>query len=214
VEESDPVSLCQLMKSGSRILLALLLMLGGPCSARAKPLQLVQNGKSEYAILLPVKALPCVRLAGEELRRCVKVSSGAELAIVEEKEALPCKAILLGGAGGAFGKYPAETGRLANEGFFIKRVGEAVYIAGLDSAHDPMQVLVGAPYGTLFGVYEFLEPQRSPDAGAEQLFSSTPWTTWPGPAVWTGRKWSCAVAATALIQSFRSWLASGCVVRN
>src|SRR2546421_6299043 len=70
-----------------------LCLVGAVCQLASADVTIISNGKSDYAISIPVNASPPVRLAAEEIVRYVKQMSGATLEIKPGE--LSGKAILL-----------------------------------------------------------------------------------------------------------------------
>jgi hypothetical protein len=111
----------------------------------AAPLILVENGRSEYGIRVAPDAEPAVKWAEEELRRVVKLATGADLKLA-----------------GAGADAPAirlqSDASLPHDGFAIERDGRDVVIRGNDrlSPRDAAEWFVPS-HGTLYGTLEFLE---------------------------------------------------------
>lgn len=96
---------------------------------------LVQDGKTDYCIILDSHASPSEHWAASELKRFITEMSGAVLPYCPDSRSRPEHAIIIGG-------MPSN---VHSEGFLIKTVGSRVMIAG-----DPVR-------GTMYGVYAFLE---------------------------------------------------------
>ena len=109
------------------------------CSA-ADSIVLVQNGQSDYSIVLPENAHPLEQKAATELSNYLAKISGATLPIVAEPAAVE-KGVYLGQTNQA-GRIPPEP---ATVRYFTD--GPNLIILG------------GAPQSTLFAVYEFLEKE-------------------------------------------------------
>jgi len=76
-------------------LVALLMLLVIPV-AEVAALDLVVDGRSDYAIVLAADAIPAEQFAAEELANHLEEMSGAKLPIVTDAEHLPRHTILLG----------------------------------------------------------------------------------------------------------------------
>jgi hypothetical protein len=114
----------------------------------ATALTLVEDGKSDYVIVLPNDAIPAEEFAAEELAAHFRAMSGAQLPVVRSVDPLPEHAILLGPS-----PHLEDLGveldakALGKEGYTLRVVGDRLVIAG------------GRPRGTLYGVYALLEDQ-------------------------------------------------------
>ncbi len=105
---------------------------------------LVENGKSEYAIVLPAQAAVTEQTAAAELQAYLQKISGIKLPVVN-KENYSGKAIYIG--------QSPETAKLLGIDFatckpdeiILKRVGDNLVLSG------------DRPRGVLYAVYEFLE---------------------------------------------------------
>ncbi len=109
------------------------------------PMYIVENGKSEYSIVIDENADECILTAANELQTYLKKISGAELEIVDETVFEGEKAIILGET--ELGESIKEIDRtqINEDGFRLYSNGGYLLIAGEDSR------------GTLYGVYTFLE---------------------------------------------------------
>lgn len=115
-------------------------------STLAKPIVLVDEGKSPYRIIIPVDAIPSEHYATEELQRYLERISGVELPIATDDQPMTDFEILLGD-----NKHLHSLGlqvdsvKLGSEGFLLKTFNSHLVIVG------------GRPRGTLYGVYTLLE---------------------------------------------------------
>ena len=114
----------------------------------ADPIRIVLDGQPRAAVVLPADADGQTEAAARLLVEYVKQSSGAELSIVKGPVPEPAKqpvAIHVGRSEHVDRLHP-ELDQLDDDGFVIHGV-------------DPSQVIIAGPtpYGTEFGVYEFLE---------------------------------------------------------
>lgn len=120
-----------------------------PGSAAAAPaaagsLRLVDNGTSDYVVVVNKDAGPSEKWAAAELAAHLKQMSGAELKVVEATEA-PAKAVVLGFGPAAQAAGLQNDESLGSQGFVIRTVGQRLVIAG------------GRQAGTMYGVFTLLE---------------------------------------------------------
>lgn len=113
------------------------------------PIELIEQGKSEYVIVLSESANECERFAAQELQSFVKESAGATLPIINDRAvgySSRSKYISIGQTRLLeSAKLNLNYSVLNLDGFYIKSVGNVIFITG---ARDR---------GTLYGVYDFLE---------------------------------------------------------
>jgi hypothetical protein len=109
-------------------------------------MNLVQDGRSDYCIVLSKDASPSEHWAASELKQFIGEMSGAVLQYAEDNGQVPQKAILLGDSKAlqSLG-VNVDFADLGEEGFTIKTIGDRIIIAG------------GRLRGTMYGAYEFLE---------------------------------------------------------
>jgi hypothetical protein len=122
------------------VLLLLALLVVGVAQAQ---ITLTQNGQSAYVIVRPADAIPSEQRAAAELQGFIGEVTGAMLPIVDDRQPLPERALVLGKVAGL--PFAVNVDDLGQEGFVMRTQGERVYIIG------------GRPRGTLYGVYQFLE---------------------------------------------------------
>ena len=128
-------------------------------AAPAGAVRIVDEGRSDYQVVLPGAAIPAERFAAEELVVHLEKMTGAKLPIVDETDALPAHAILLGPSRHLKGLgVEVDWDKLGKEEHLIRAVGDRLVIAG------------GRPRGVLYGVYALLEDQLgcrwyAPDTG-------------------------------------------------
>jgi len=112
-------------------------------------LSLVQDGRTEYVVVVASNAIPSERYAAAELAKYVEQMTGARLAVVKDDTPPQAREIVLGAANARLSwlgiRPPAD--RWGYDGFWVKTAGRRLILAG-----DP-------PRGTLYAVYEFLEAQ-------------------------------------------------------
>ncbi len=118
---------------------AFAITLSGPAAAS---LTLVEDGRSDYVIVVGREASPSERFAAEELQTHIEQMSGATLPIVVRDDTVAARAVTIG-AGAS--PVPLDLDGLGTDGFILRTAGRRVIIAG------------GAKRGTLYGVYTFLE---------------------------------------------------------
>ena len=100
-----------------------------------------------------------VDYAANELRRCLALATGKEVPLV--KKATPGKCTIVVGDGELTRKAGIDVGKLPEEGFYIRRLGNMLFIAGRDDRAARMGKYATAARffqrGTLSGTYDFLE---------------------------------------------------------
>ncbi len=109
------------------------------------PMYIVQNGESDFAIVIADGADECILTAADELQTYLKKISGAELAIVAESEFDGKNAIVLGETALQKSIRDIDCSAIKEDGFRLYSNGDYLLITGEDSR------------GTLYGVYTFLE---------------------------------------------------------
>lgn len=133
------------------------MLLVTPTQAKDRRLMLVDQGKSDYVIVVAPGALETPKFAARELQTYVEKVSGAKLPIADK---LPAgkKPVFVGQSEftKALGLSAEE---LRPEGFLIRTVGDAVAIIGRDTRGSPLNMhWKSAPQtGTYYGVCAFLE---------------------------------------------------------
>jgi hypothetical protein len=109
---------------------------------------LVQQGRSDWRIVIATNAAPAERYAAEELQRYLERISGARLEISSETTPVAAHEIVVGKSSRLDGLKPAlDFAKLGSDGFVLRSGGGRLVIAG------------GGPRGTLYGVYALLEDQ-------------------------------------------------------
>ncbi|MBN2584264.1 MAG: DUF4838 domain-containing protein [Planctomycetes bacterium] len=121
------------------------LVLAAVASCTAADVTLVQDGKSDYVVVLPAEASPSEKWAAEELVNHVKEMSGATLPVQTAGAEVPEKAIVLGFGDAAKSVGVEADTSLGSDGFIIRTVGSRLVIAG------------SRVRGTLYGVYTLLD---------------------------------------------------------
>ena len=100
-----------------------------------------------------------VDYAANELRRCLRLATGKEVPLV--KKATPGKFTIIMGDGETTRRAGIDVGKLPEEGFYIRRVGNMLFIAGRDDQTARVgKYAASARFfkrGTLSGMYDFLE---------------------------------------------------------
>jgi len=126
----------------------LLILANSALAVQASPAELVlaENGRSAYQIVLPQNASPAVKHGAEELQMFLQQMSGAKLPIVDDREPLGPKEIVLG-RNAHLEKLGVtiDFASLGKEGYVIRTVGEHLVIAG------------GPVRGAMYGIYGLLE---------------------------------------------------------
>lgn len=119
----------------------------------AQPLALAQAGRSRYVIYRDPTSPPSVSTAADELQRVIKASTGAELPIVDQ----PAERMICLGDNASSRAVGLKANELPDDAFrWLTRNGN-LYIAGKDLPDDKPPQRGWTSYGTLYGVYDFLE---------------------------------------------------------
>ncbi len=105
------------------------------------PIYIVEDGVSDYTIVIADDADECIITAVGELQTYIEKISGAKLECVKESAYEGSKAILLGETG----LCDVDTSSIKEDGFILLADGDNFVIEGPNSR------------GTLYGVYTFLE---------------------------------------------------------
>lgn len=141
-------------------IITLVVLAGGGCSSSRIPekgaapgLDLARNGSSPYSIYHGKDAPASVREAAGEIRRVIKISTGAELPIVQD----PREPMIALGDTPAARRAGLDPARMPEEGFRIKTAGRNIFIAGRDTAEGERTPGGGFSDGTYYGAMEFLE---------------------------------------------------------
>ena len=140
------------------VFVLIVLLLAG--SGYADGFDIVRDGKATTMIVIPDKAVDCVKRAAEELQYYVKEASGATLEIVNESAGAKTEqgCIYLGGCEAAK-QAGIVTDKLTRNGFIIKTIGSDLFLAGRDTAYAWTAHDYPAETGTLLAVYNFLDRQ-------------------------------------------------------
>jgi len=126
--------------------MVLVLCAGGVARAAEGELTLVQDGRSDYRIVLPAKPSVTEKKAAEELQAFIKQISGATLPLVADSQPAAAKEIVIGaGPRLAAAGVAVDGKRLGRDGYALKTVGDKLFIVGFNRL------------GALYGVYGFLE---------------------------------------------------------
>lgn len=113
----------------------------------ASAITLAKDGETEYVIVIAADAIPAEKTAARELAGTLKQVTGAEFAVVSERQAAPgTRQILVGPSNRARSVAPdVNWGSLAADETVVRTAGNTLIMAG------------GRPRGTLYAVYTFLE---------------------------------------------------------
>ena len=104
-----------------------------------KPLRLVENGQSNYKIVVSQSEPSSEVYAAKELQKYIAQISGKTLDIISDQQAPSGNEIIVGNT--VRKTFPTD---LVSDGFILQTVGNNVYITGQNR-------------GVIYGVYEFLE---------------------------------------------------------
>ncbi len=129
----------------STIVLAVLSLL--PANTPGNDIVLVEDGRSDWVIVLPAKPAPVESTAAGELQKHLEESTGAKLPIVAEGNVPAGKRKIFVGPSAEATKLlgSLDLGSLGHDGIVVKTAGDALVLAGRP------------PRGTLYAVYTFLE---------------------------------------------------------
>jgi len=120
--------------------------LSAPVGTAKKPVVLVKDSTSAYAICISEAASPSEARGAQELQRFIQEMTRARLPIVTDVGKLPHRLILVGNSRALEKlKLKIPFRELGPEGFVLKTAGNHLVIAG------------GKQRGTMYGVYTFLE---------------------------------------------------------
>lgn len=122
------------MKTRNLFLFALILCFLG-CSNKNQ-LILVENGQSDYEIVIPEKSDETIEKAARELQKYIELISTVNIAVVSENKNVSGKKKII---------VKEDSGLAAPQTVLFKSEGDNVVISG------------GSPQSTLYVVYEFLE---------------------------------------------------------
>lgn len=108
---------------------------------------------SEYVIYYENSVPASVKTAAKDLQKYIRKSTGIELKIVHS----PVHGMIALGDNPSLRKIGIDPDSFAYEEFIIRTVGKDLFIAGRDLKNDIQTPLRGYSFGTMYGVYEFLE---------------------------------------------------------
>ena len=115
-----------------------------------EPYKLVENGDTEYAIVLPDNADATLTLAGQELASFFAEATGATLNIVSDGAYSNYDAIISIGNTKAFATSGVTMGEMTYDGYHIERKDNAIYLNANTS-----QGCLYAVYGLLDELFEY-----------------------------------------------------------
>ncbi|MBR1974340.1 MAG: DUF4838 domain-containing protein [Clostridia bacterium] len=115
-----------------------------------EPYKLVENGATEYAIVLPDNADETLTLAGQELASFFAEATGATLNVVSDGAYSDYDAIISIGDTKAFAASGVTMGEMTSEGYHIERKDNAIYL----NANTSRGCLYGV-YGLLGELFEY-----------------------------------------------------------
>jgi len=115
-----------------------------------EPYKLVENGVTEYAIVLPDNADATLTLAGQELASFFAEATGATLNVVSDGAYSDYDAIISIGNTNAFAASGVTMGEMTSDGYHIERKNNAIYLNANTS-----QGCLYAVYGLLDELFEY-----------------------------------------------------------
>ncbi|MEC5143695.1 DUF4838 domain-containing protein [Chitinophaga sp. 212800010-3] len=134
-------------------------LLYGACQQNGKELMLVQQGKSNYVIVIPEQATKAESKAAGIFQDYIQRISGAKLALIKENEyKQDAPAVFIGNTA-----HSAGPATIKNEGYYTGTSNKLLYIRG------------GSGQGVVYGVYHILEAYmgcRKYDQGPAQVPTS------------------------------------------
>jgi hypothetical protein len=142
-------------KIAPSILAGINLAVAAATVSRAAGVELVRDGKSLAAIVIPEQPLPVESYAAKELQYHIARSTGAQVQVIAESEAVSVTNHIYLGHCKAADAVKLDPAALPGNGYLIKTVGHDLFICGKDSRGEPLDL--DTHEGTLFGVYELLE---------------------------------------------------------
>lgn len=107
---------------------------------------IIEDGKTDYSIIISENAKPVEKTAAEELSKYLKKMSGADIPVVSDSAEESENEIIIGNTDRDV-YSGVDFAELGEEGFCLKAVGKKLLIAG------------GSERGVIYGVYTFLEEQ-------------------------------------------------------
>ena len=132
--------------------------LGRAQRANKTPLVLVKEGIPQFDIITAAKPTPVARYAAQELQHHFFLATGKKVNILRNKKGTR-PAIHIGDTP-LSRRYGVTPSMMQDEHFVLARVGNDIIISGGDDPKASLRTILsikGAPLGTLYGVYEFLE---------------------------------------------------------
>jgi hypothetical protein len=117
---------------------------GPPVDAGGPPLTLIEQGRTEFAIVVSTTAIPAEQRAARELATLLEQVTGVALPVVPESDRPSGR-----------GLYVGHTTFASHHGIDLSSLGVEEWVL---SAHGDAVVLTGGrPRGTLYAVFDFLE---------------------------------------------------------
>jgi len=138
------------------------LVLIGCMGCEEQSLQIVQDGRSPYRIVVAADAVEGPKFAAEELQRYLQESTGVRIPIQtfpSAKDLAPDQPLIVIGQSDYTHALGISLKNAKPESFVIKTVGKNLIIAGHDTAGEPAEIKFEAKAGTLIGVYAFLRDE-------------------------------------------------------
>jgi hypothetical protein len=120
---------------------------------------IVDQGRSDFTIVVPAKATESVKAAAQELQKDIALATGAELTVVGDDAKLAGGIISVGSTRQATAAGVSAKG-IEAAGFRIVTKGGNLYILGQDTPEGQWTEQGGFSNGTANGVYTFLEESR------------------------------------------------------
>ena len=131
-----------------------------------KKMDLVKNGKINFEIVVPQDAGGVAKFAASEMAGFMGQAFNGEVQITSSPSGKFKYSIVLGDCEDAR-KAGLDVKKLPRDGFYMRSVGNVIYIAGYDDKKTDVPTQINKPNwphrdmdfnrGTLFGAYDFLE---------------------------------------------------------
>ena len=128
----------------SRLFILFLMVTGFISCQESNRIMLIENGKSDYKIIISKDADSITHLAANEFQKYLLRISGSDIEILSDTS-IPCEKEVIIGNNTRLAEVGIDLSDLHEDGFIIKSVDKKLIIAG------------GVEKGTLYGVYTFLE---------------------------------------------------------
>ena len=180
----QPLARCGVKPARWTITAAFVVVMLHLAAGAAAELTLVQDGQSDYRIVVAADASESVTAAAELLRDTVKESTGADLPIhkltADDRLNSESKVIVLGESAYTESQGLDLSG-VAHDGFRLLTAGNNLFVLGRDDAGDPFSHSLFRSAGTYLGVGRLLDEHL----GVRQYLPGELWHHVPKASAWT-----------------------------